>query len=549
MRTRSILLLACALCSCLILPAQPAAVFQPDALIVQFKPGTPVQLEHCLALQRFGHPALDSLGARHGIRRISLTGNPYTRLAYLLEFRQHQDVPALAAAYLQTGFFAFAEPNYQGEGGGQRGTQQILPNDGLFYLQWGLHNTGVFPLAPATAGADIGMPLAWDIEQGDSSIVLAILDSGIKLDHPEFSGRIWRNADETQNGADDDGNGYADDLRGWDFANGDNNPSDDHGHGTNVAGIACASGSNQIGYAGVDWNCKVMACKILNNNNIGYYSWWADAIYYATRQGARVINMSVGGDSFSALLRDAVVYAHSQGVVVVACMMNQNIQLPYYPAAFPTVVAVGATSPTDTRAVPFFWSASSGSNFGDHIDVVAPGNYIYGLNYQSNTDYYTYWGGTSQAAPHVAGLAALLLAQDPARTPDAVHTILTTTADDEVGPSFEDAPGYDDYFGHGRINAHRALSLAALSAGPAPERLLMYPNPASDAVRIPLEPGDRSLRVLNQLGQPVWEQTWESAPGAVHLDTRHWPAGLYDVQAWGRSPSASPVRRARLAVR
>jgi subtilisin family serine protease len=232
------------------------------------------------------------------------------------------------------------------------------------------------------------------------------------------------------------------------------------GHGTNVSGIIGANGNNATGYAGVDWNCKLMNLKALNSNNFGYYSWWADAIYYAVDNGAKIINMSLSGTGYSSTLQNAINYALSQNVTVVAAMSNENSSTVNYPAGFPGVIAVGSTDPNDTRSNPFFWSATSGSNYGSHISVVAPGNYIFGLNYQSNTNYDYYYGGTSQATPHVTGLAALLLAGNASLKPDQIKTIIEITAEDRVGNSNEDSPGWDQYYGYGRINAFKALSLS-----------------------------------------------------------------------------------------
>jgi subtilisin family serine protease len=138
--------------------------------------------------------------------------------------------------------------------------------------------------------------------------------------------------------------------------------------------------------------------------------------------------------------------------------MNANTDTAYYPAACRHVIAVGATNPDDTRSAPFFWDKSSGSNYGKHITVVAPGNFIYGIDPEG---YDTYWGGTSQAAPYVSGLAALLIAQDPSRTADEIIDIIKNTADDGVGNPSEDKPGWDQYYGYGRINAYKALSFGA----------------------------------------------------------------------------------------
>ncbi len=351
------------------------------------------------------------------------------------------------------------------------------------------------------------MENAWDIEQGDTTIIVGIIDSGTKLDHPEFTGRIWINYSEIpNNGIDDDNNGYIDDVKGWDFANSDNNPTDDHGHGTNVAGIIGANGNNSIGYAGVDWNCKLMTLKGLNNNNSGYYSWWADAIYYGVDNGANVINMSLGGSSTSTTLQNAVNYALNNNVVVVVCMMNTNSNTVYYPAGFTGVIAVGSTNSNDTRSNPFFWSSTSGSNYGSHISVVAPGNCIYGLDYQSNTQYGSYWGGTSQAAPHVSGLASLLLAQNPSRTPAQIKSIIETTAEDQVGTISEDTPGWDQYYGHGRINAFNALSTGVTSISTLDfhnETVLIFPNPTSQNFTVTFPLATKQIQILNSLGQSL----------------------------------------------
>ena len=358
-------------------------------------------------------------------------------------------------SYLNTGLFEYVEPNFIGKGGGVRA---ITPNDQYYGRQWSLNNNGTFPSPElAKADADIDMDDAWEIEQGDAAIVIAVLDTGAKLDHPEFAGRIWTNINETPgNGIDDDNNGYIDDYNAWDFAYDDNNPADSHGHGSNVAGIIGATGNNNIGYAGVNWNSQIMICQILNTENWGYYSWWASAIYYAVNNGANVLNMSVGGTSQSSSMEDALSYAYLNNVHVVSIMMNENNEVPYYPGAYPTTFAVGATNPDDTRCDPFSWGG--GSNYGSHIDVSAPGNYIYGLSPLSNTNYNWSWAGTSQAGPHVTGLISLMLSLDNSRTIEEIWQIIRDTAEDQVGNPDEDIPGWDKYYGFGRVNANDALS-------------------------------------------------------------------------------------------
>ncbi|MGZ5242301.1 MAG: S8 family peptidase [Bacteroidia bacterium] len=330
-----------------------------------------------------------------------------------------------------------------------------LPNDLFADRQWYIQNTASITRANARVGADLGLLQAWEIEDGDSLVVVAILDGGTDILHPDLEGRIWKNTNEIPfNNIDDDLNGFVDDTAGWDFVNNDNFPEDETGHGTNIAGIIGAKTNNEIGYAGIDKHCRLMICKITDENGNGKYKDWTEAIYYAVNNGARIINMSVGGITPSKQLTEAINFALANNVVVVSSMMNNNSGQPYYPAAIPGVIAVGATNPDDSRAEPFFWSDKSGSNFGNHISVVAPGNYIYGLSPIGDN---FFWGGTSQAAPMVAGLAALLIAQDMSRTPAEIKHIIEITSDDNVGDPVQDLNGWDMYYGFGRINAYKAL--------------------------------------------------------------------------------------------
>ncbi|MGB7063090.1 MAG: S8 family serine peptidase [Candidatus Zixiibacteriota bacterium] len=244
---------------------------------------------------------------------------------------------------------------------------------------------------------------------------------------------------------------------------------DDHGHGTVNAGIAGARTDNGVGVAGLagspgDFDhVWIMAVKVLDNNNWGLYSWWEEGLYYAANNNASVINMSMGGTSFSSTLQSAVTYACNQGCVVVAAMGNNNSNTPQYPAAFSNTIAVGATDTDDSRCVPPDWQnfgmPTGGSNFGSHIDVVAPGNWIYSTAWN---DTYAYWSGTSMAAPFVSGLAGLIIMQAPVKpSPDEVRQIIQSTAEDQVGLASEDTPGWDQYYGHGRINANGAIQALA----------------------------------------------------------------------------------------
>ncbi len=371
----------------------------------------------------------------------------------------------------ETGAFSSVEVDAIGFGHGAAATD---PNDPFFARQWGLKNTGVFSFDSKTAklGADIEAEAAWDLEQGDDSLIIAVLDCGLNVNHPDIAARVWTNADEIPgNGKDDDGNGYVDDVHGWSFSNdagvenqaGTNDVKDDYGHGTNVAGIIGAISGNGVGVAGVIPRARIMPVKVLNKENWGYFTWWAAGLRYAVDNGAKVVNMSMGGPNGQvSVLKDAVDYAVQKGVTVVVSMGNGRTSVPEYPAAYPGVIAVGATDPQDRWVRSFFWDTTKGSNYGPHISVSAPGNYIYGLSPSNVTSYDSYWGGTSQAAPHVAGVCALLFAQDPTRTPAQIKSLIESGAEDLVGDLDLDVAGFDLYFGHGRLNARRSLEAGAV---------------------------------------------------------------------------------------
>jgi subtilisin family serine protease len=165
--------------------------------------------------------------------------------------------------------------------------------------------------------------------------------------------------------------------------------------------------------------------------------------------------MSEGGFDYSKTLENAINYAYDSGCLIVASMMNKNNDDSYYPASFKNVLAVGATDTDDGRCRQFTWGG--GSNWGNHISVVAPGNRIYGLDYKDSYNYDVYWSGTSQATAYVTGIAALLLAQDNSRTNKDLKEIITSTAKDQVGDPREDEPGWDPYYGYGRVDIYAAL--------------------------------------------------------------------------------------------
>jgi subtilisin family serine protease len=274
----------------------------------------------------------------------------------------------------------------------------------------------------------INLRMAWNYTMGSPDIKIAILDSGILASHPEFVGRV---------------------LPGYDFVNNDSDPNDDYGHGTHVAGIAAAGANNGVGMLGVCPRCSIIPVKVLDQYNQGTWGNVAAGILFAVDAGANVINLSLGGQSTIQAVEDAIRYATQQNVLVVAAVGNGRSDVPFYPAAMAEVVGVAATRNDDTR-----WSLS---NYGSFVEISAPGYAVYSTYHDLNNAYhgYNYMSGTSMAAPHVAGLAGLLFSQNPGLTVEALRTLMRTTAVD-LGD-----PGWDGYFGHGRIDAFAALAAGA----------------------------------------------------------------------------------------
>ncbi len=313
------------------------------------------------------------------------------------------------------------------------------------------------------------MPAAWDITTGKPEVVVAVLDTGLDMTHPDLLGGVWENAAEKngRTGVDDDGNGFVDDVNGWNFPDDNGKIYDDHGHGTHVAGTIAARINNGIGIAGMAGNVTIMPVDVFGGG-IGAYEDLIRAIIYATDNGARVINMSLGASSYSLGEAMAVNYAVDHGVVTVAAAGNTGNETYHYPAAHPAVIAVAATTASDTRA--------SFSTRGDWVDVAAPGVSIYATFPGGR---YIYMSGTSMATPHVSGLAALILSVNPALNPAAVRGIIESTVDD-LG-----ALGRDIDFGWGRINAGRALAQVTPGSAPTetpPPPLAEWPTGCTDLI-------------------------------------------------------------------
>ena len=387
---------------------------RPGVILVKFRPDVPTT------------DAADSLGARDLAVLGEVADLQVHRVA--VPEGQEKDVVELLT---QDPRVEYAEVDYAVHA-------TIIPNDTRYYLQWG--------------PAKIQAPEAWDVTVGSSAVIIAVVDTGVDLNHPDLNAKI---------------------VAGWDYVNNDGVPQDDHGHGTHVAGIAAAETNNLQGIAGISWTARIMPVKVLDEHGDGYYSDVADGVRYACNNGARIINLSLGGSSPSSTLEDALEAAYEDGCLMVAAAGNGWGNGVDYPGRYPETMAVAATNQSDVRA--------GFSDYGPEVDVAAPGVDIFSTLW-NNT--YGWKDGTSMAAPHVAGQAALIWSLCPGLTNAEVQDLIESTADDR-GPA-----GWDQYYGFGRINvlnsveaagsastltvnAHQMIFLADATTGPWPQTLLV----------------------------------------------------------------------------
>jgi thermitase len=405
---------------------QSASPFVEDEILVRFKPGLGAN---------GGGPALAAFDA------VAQPSPELAKIGVQLVRVPRGKVLETVDSLQQASQVEFSEPNYLVQAAGP--LTPTIPNDPLYLAyQWGP------PIVQA--------PLAWSVTTGTASVVIAVIDTGVDLSHPELAPNIWTNAGETgldangqdkrTNGVDDDHDGYVDDWHGWNFVAGTNNPQDDQGHGTHVSGIADAVGNNGVGVAGMAWQARIMALKILDSTGNGSISNLATAMIYATDHGARIINLSLGDTAPSTVMEDAVNYAYAHGVTVVAAAGNNGTQV-LYPAAYPNAIAVASVDWNNHRS--YF------SNIGPQVALAAPGGFDgggFGIYSTCLGGGYCYKSGTSMATPYVAGAAALLASLPVFNTPDRIRNALQNTALD-LGPA-----GRDSQYGYRLGQAYAALN-------------------------------------------------------------------------------------------
>jgi hypothetical protein len=387
-----------------------ASHFSVDEAVVKFR--SPLDDAELLRLRR----ELDLTVVRHAGR----TGHTYL---FRSKSRKTDQLIAFFRRYPGT---VYAEPHYLyltndfgGDGSGADG--QIIPNDTLYSrYQWNLPR--------------IATEKGWNVTKGSKDVIVAIVDTGVQADHPDLQGRL---------------------VPGINIVDPNSPPDDDVGHGTHVAGIIAADVNNNEGVAGMTWYTKIMPVKALDSSGAGTTYSVAEGIIWATDHGAQVINLSLGNYAQTNFLHDAVKYAFDHGVVLVAASGNDNTDRPGYPAAYPEVFAVSATDPDDSRA--------SYSNYGDYIDVVAPGTQIASTFPGSR---YAALSGTSMACPHVSALASLVRAANPQLGNAEVMDLLRQTARD-LGPA-----GKDNDYGYGQIDVNAAVE----AAGNGANSLQLFPQ-------------------------------------------------------------------------
>jgi len=326
----------------------------------------------------------------------------------------------------------YAEPNYIIT------PKAIVPNDPEFSKQLALNNPD---------NIDIDAPEAWEFTTGSKNIVIAVIDSGVDYTHPDLKNQMWKNTGEIpDNQIDDDNNGYVDDVMGWDFESNDNDPMDEHDHGTLVAGAIGAEGNNNLGISGINWQVQLMPVRFINAQGAGSTANAILAIKYAIQNGAKISNNGWGGASFSQSLFDAIQLANEQGHLFVAAAGNDaldNDKSPHYPSSYnlPNIISVAALDHLDKLA--------SFSNFGlTRVDIAAPGVNIYST---TRNNKYAALSGSSMASALVTGSIGLMMARSDLLTAQELK--------DNLLASIIPLPNLTNFIGTGgKLNLYNAVN-------------------------------------------------------------------------------------------
>jgi serine protease len=366
--------------------------YAPDRVIVVPRSGPMAPVDRLVGITHAGINQIESM--------------PYTRTSVLDISGTGLTVEQAIVQLSSTGFYEIVEPDYF-----IRLEAENTPNDTYLYLLWGMTD-GV-----ENSGYDINAPTAWSYQTGSSSVIVAVIDSGVDYNHPDLTANIWRNPGEVAaNGIDDDGNGYVDDIRGIDAAYNDSDPMDDQGHGTHCAGTIGAVGNNGTGVVGVCWNISILPMKFMQWFGADYGGYTSDAIecfnyLLALKQAGhnvRVTSNSWGGGGYSSSLKNAIDACGSNGIIHAMAAGNDSLNndvYPHYPSNYTSSSIISVASHTSSGNYSYF------SNYGaTSVDISAPGSSIYSTRY--GTSSYVYMSGTSMATPHVAGALGLLFSED-----------------------------------------------------------------------------------------------------------------------------------------
>ena len=429
----------------------------PDLVVVKLQADTEKIIGNTpRSVQSFGLAGVDRIMARFAVREIKRTFMTKTQAPLRAAVT---DLSKIYSIYLTPGSNADLLVNQLSADPDVEYAEQIYPD----YIDV----TPNDPRYPQQVHyARIQAEAAWDIEQGSANVILAIIDTGVDWNHEDLAANIWTNLGEiADNSIDDDGNGYIDDVRGWDFVNvpfdwpadsqpmngedgrtADNDPDDFDGHGTHCSGIAAAVTNNSTGVAGTGWYTTIMPVRVGYTTSTGNGSipWGYEGIVYAVDNGADIVSLSWGSNGSSNLGQDVINYAWDNGVIVIAAAGNDAVNNLHFPAAYEHAIAVAATGTVSDNLANF-------SNFGTWVDICAPGTSILST-FPGNT--YGSIGGTSMSTPMVAGGVALLLSQFPTETSHEILIRLTSAADniDDSNPDFVGQLGY------GRMNLYQALT-------------------------------------------------------------------------------------------